>query len=210
MDKKQFLKDNLFLFQNIEETEIQRLLSLGEINEENFSQGKILQNCKNHCKIGIIVKGKAIIKSGDDGVIIKKLSQNDIYGVASLFDTPAHLTSVVAVTDCTVITMDKAFVETCIKENNQVALNYIEFLAKRVSFLNRKINAYTAKSAENKLYTYLLQLPREENEINLPVDMSTVAKMLGIGRATLYRALEKLENNGTILKQDKKIFLKEV
>lgn len=210
MDKKQFLKDNLFLFQNIEETEIQRLLSLGEINEENFSQGKILQNCKNHCKIGIIVKGKAIIKSGDDGVIIRKLSQNDIYGVASLFDAPAHLTSVVAVTDCTVITMDKAFVETCIKENNQVALNYIEFLAKRVSFLNRKINAYTAKSAENKLYTYLLQLPREDNEIILPVDMSTVAKMLGIGRATLYRALEKLENSGTIIKQDKKIFLKEV
>jgi CRP-like cAMP-binding protein len=112
--------------------------------------------------------------------------------------------------DCTVITFSKSFVEACIRENSRVSLNYIEFLSKRVSFLNKKINAYTAKSAENKLYTYLLQLPRTENEIILPVDMSTVAKMLGIGRATLYRAFDKLEQNGTIIKKDKKIFLNEV
>ena len=40
--------------------------------------------------------------------------------------------------------------------------------------------------------------------------MSTIAKMIGIGRATLYRAFEKLEKNGTITKQDKKIILNEV
>jgi hypothetical protein len=34
--------------------------------------------------------------------------------------------------------------------------------------------------------------------------------MLGIGRATLYRAFDKLEQNGTIIKKDKKIFLNEV
>ena len=210
MDKKQFLMDNFFLFQKIKESEIQKLLSYGEIYEENFAQGETLQNSKNYSKIGIIIKGKAIIKSGDDGVIIKKLSKNDIYGVASLYDTPTHLTSVIAITECTVLTIDKAFVEACIIQNSQVALNYIEFLAKKVSFLNRKINAYTAKSADNKLYTYLLQLPREENRIKLSVDMSTIAKMLGIGRATLYRAFEKLEKNGTITKQDKKIILNEV
>ena len=210
MDKKQFLIDNFFLFKGINETEICRLFSFGNANEEHYQQGDILQNNKNHCKIGIILKGKAIIKSGDDGVIIKKLSNNDIYGAASLFDNPTHLTSVIAVSDCTVLTFEKAFIERCIKENNQVSLNYISFLSQRVSFLNKKINAYTAKSAENKLYTYLLQLPRCENEIKLSVDISTIAKMLGIGRATLYRAFEKLEKNGTIIKRDKKIILNEV
>ena len=169
-----------------------------------------MQNYKTNCKIGIIIKGKAIIKSGDEGVIIKKLEKNDVYGAASLFDTPSHLTSVVALTDCSVLTMNKEFIENCIKENTTVSLNYIEFLAKRVSFLNRKINAYTAKSAENKLYMYLLQLPRIDNSIILSVEMSTVAKMLGIGRATLYRAFDKLEQNGTITKKDKKIILNEV
>lgn len=210
MDIKSYLKENFILFKNLNQNEIDKILLYDGIYEENFSQGDIMQNNKTLCKIGIIVKGKAIIKSGEDGVIIKKLEKNDVFGVASLFDNPKHLTSVIATTDCSIITMNKSFIENCIKENNKIALNYIEVLAKRVSFLNTKINAYTAKSAENKLYTYLLQLPRLNNEIELTVDMSTIAKMLGIGRATLYRAFDKLENNGIIIKNDKKIILKEV
>ena len=35
--------------------------------------------------------------------------------------------------------------------------------------------------------------------------MSTLAKMIGIGRATLYRAFEKLEFSGLIIKNDKNI-----
>ena len=210
MDTKQFLIDNFFLFQNINKTEIYRLFSFGSIVEEHYHQGDILQNYESDCKIGIILKGKAIIKSGNDGAIIRKLSKNDVYGVASLFDNPTHQTTVIAVADCTVLTLEKAFVERCIQENSQVSLNYISFLAQRIGFLNKKINAYTAKSAENKLYTYLSQLPRNNNEIILSMDMSTVAKMLGIGRATLYRAFDKLEQNGSIIKNDKKIIFNEV
>ncbi len=210
MNIKQFLQDNFFLFNGLDDKKIERLLTINGISEERYSQGDIMQNNKTSCKIGILVKGKAIIKSGDDGVIIRKLNSNDIYGAACLFDPPKHLTVVKAVTDCTVITMNKEFVEGCISEEKGISINYIEFLAKKISFLNTKINAYTAKSAENKLYTYLLQLPREDRVIDLMVDMSTIAKMIGIGRATLYRAFEKLENSGTITKHDKKIILNEV
>ena len=210
MDINQLLRENFFLFRDLDNKQVEKLLSLDGISKEHYAQGDIMQNNKTACKIGMIIKGKAIIKSGEDGVIIRKLNPNDVYGAACLFDSPKHLTIVKAVTDCTVITMNKQYIESCILEENKISLNYIEFLAKRISFLNTKINAYTAKSAENKLYTYLLQLPREENVINLSIDMSTIAKMIGIGRATLYRAFEKLEKNGTITKQDKIIILNEV
>lgn len=210
MDIKQFLRDNFFLFNGLDDKKIEKLLTIKGVTEEHYSQGDIMQNNKTLCKIGIIVKGKAIIKSGDDGVIIRKLNPKDVYGAACLFDSPTHLTIVKAVTDCQVITMNKDFVEKCILEEKSISINYIEFLAKRISFLNTKINAYTAKSAENKLYAYLLQLPREKNVIDLKVDMSTIAKMIGIGRATLYRAFEKLEKNGTITKNVKQIILNEV
>ena len=210
MEMKQILRDNFFLFKGLDDKKIEKLLNIKGISLVNYSPGEIMQNNKTLCKIGIIIKGKAIIKSGDDGVIIRTLSINDVYGAACLFDTPKHLTIVKAVTDCTVITMNKEFVEDCILEEKTVSINYIEFLAKRISFLNTKINAYTAKSAENKLYTYLLQLPREENVINLRIDMSTIAKMIGIGRATLYRAFDKLEKNGLITRNDKQIILNEV
>lgn len=210
MTRKQFLCENFSLFKGIDEKTIDKILEFDGICEESFNPNDIMQDNSVSSKICIILKGKAIIKSGDYGVIIKKLSKNDIYGAAALFDKPKHLTIVKAVTECTVISMSKNFVEQCIAESFIFAKNYIEFLSKKVSFLNSKINAYTAKSAENKLYAYLLQLPRQNNVITLPVDMSTLAKMIGIGRATLYRAFEKLELNGTIIKNEKNIILNEV
>ena len=210
MTKKQFLLDNFFLFKNVDEKIFEKLLTYNGICEENFSSGEIMQNNSINSKLCIILKGKAIIKSGDDGVIIRKLAKNDVFGAAALFDSPHHLTIVKCVTDCTVISLTKEFVDFCIKTDANMAINYIEFLSKKISFLNSKINAYTAKSAENKLYAYLLQLPRQENIIILPTDMSTLAKMIGIGRATLYRAFDKLEESGLIIRKDKNIIIKEV
>lgn len=210
MDKKHFLKENFFLFKDLSEEEINDLICMDGIDEEFFSVGKIMQDCSRCEKIGIIVKGKAIIKSDENGVIIRKLFKNDIYGVASLFNKPSYSTIVKSVSDCTVITMNKDFISKCIGKETRIAKKYIEFLSERINFLNTKISSFTAKNAENKLYNYLLQLPREDNVINLKVDMSTIAKMIGIGRATLYRAFDKLEQNGTITKKEKIIILNEV
>lgn len=210
MDKEKYLCENFFLFKDVPNQFLTDAFKYEGINENKFSQGEVIQNCE-HCDcIGIVIKGKAVVKSNSDGVIINKLNKNDVYGVAALFDKPTYSTIVQAVTDCTIITLNKSFITRCIIDNPKVALNYVEFLAKKVSFLNKKINAYTAKSAENKLYTYLLQLPRIGNVLELNIDMSTIAKMVGIGRATLYRSFEKLEKNGTITKIDKKIIFNEV
>ena len=210
MDIKKFLDENFILFNGLPPHSIDELVSFGGINEQKFLQGEIIQSCNSCDKIGILVKGKAVIRSDIDGVIINKLGKNSIYGAAALFDEPTYKTIVQAVTDCSIITIDKQFIVHCIETYPQIALNYICFLAKKISFLNNKINTYTAKNAENKLFAYLFQLPRVDNYLELTQDMSTIAKMLGIGRATLYRSFDKLEKNGLIIKKDKKIIFNEV
>lgn len=210
MDIKQYLNESFFLFKGIPNKDIDAFLAFDGIREAHFLSGDTIL-CSNKCEsIGIVAKGKATIKSGENGVIIKKLQKGDIFGVAGLFNKSAHSTIIKATSDCTVITLDKGFVEKCISKNHTCALNYITLLAEKIAFLNKKINSYTAKSAENKLHSYLLQLPRDGNTLELNIDMSTLAKMIGIGRATLYRAFEKLEANGTITKNDKFIIFNEV
>ena len=206
-----FIKDNFFLFINIDDDKKDYMLKFDGFSIEQYSPDEIMHNSSNNERIGIILKGKANIRSGEDGVIIKKLIPGDTYGAASLFDKPTYLTQVNASTNCLVATFNRDFVEKCIAFDSIVAKNYIAFLAKRISFLNTKINSYTAKNAENKVYSYLSQLPRnDDNSIDLKVSLSTLAKMIGIGRASLYRALEKLESDGIITKLDKKIYLNEV
>ena len=210
MDKIKYLKDNFVLFNGLSNVEIEHLLDGCDVCEYKYSPGEIIQSKATDSRIGIITKGRAVIRSGVNGVIINKIGKNDIFGVASLFDTPSHFTTIHAVTDCYVIGFDKDFIEYCIKNSPSFSLNYIELLSRKISFLNEKINAYTAKSAESKLYAYLLLLPRHGNTVELQSDMSTIAKMIGIGRATLYRSFEKLISSGTITKIDKNIILNEV
>lgn len=210
MNEIEFLYENFFLFKGLDKKKIDKLINQNGIEKKKYLSGDLMLSNTTSSQIGIITKGKAIIKSGSDGAIIKKLGSFDLFGVASLFDEPSHLTYVQAITDCEVIAMSKEFVTNCILEEKTVSLNYIELLAKKIGFLNAKINAYTAKSAENKLYTYLLQQPRTDNYVELNQDMSLIAKMLGIGRATLYRAFDKLVNSGIITKKDKFIIFNEV
>lgn len=203
------LKD-IFLFNGISKKDISHLCTFSGCEIVNYERNELMLSANTDKKIGILLEGKATIISGDDGVIIKKLISNDIYGVAILFDEPKYLTKVIASSKCTVLTLNRDFVQKCIEYNSKIALNYIEYLAKKISFLNSKISSYTAKTAENKLYSYLLQLPREGNKVVLKTDFSGIAKMLGIGRASLYRAFEKLENDDLIIKNNKEITLKEV
>ena len=205
-----FLQDNFFLFKGLKSDEIEELLTFSGASTKEFSPKEIIQDKENYDCIGLIVSGKAFIKSGINGAILNKLNTSSVYGGAAIFKPPTHSTIVEAVTKCKVFTFSKEFIENCISKNHQTSLNYINFLAEKIDFLNNKINYFAGKSSESKLYCFLNQLPKTDNYAVLSYDMSTIAKMLGIGRATLYRAFEKLESDNLITKKDKIIIFNEV
>jgi CRP-like cAMP-binding protein len=209
MNNIEILK-NCFLFKDIENNIFEACCGFEGYYSETYAPSSVLQNSNTDKKIGIIIKGKAVITSSEDGVIIKKLGNNDIYGVAILYDSTKYLTQVKAISECKVLILEKLFVDKCISYNSKIAMNYITFLANKIGFLNSKISSFTAKSIENKLMTYLLQLPNTDGFVHLTADYSTIAKSLGIGRASLYRAFDKLEKDGQIIKNDKNILIKEV
>ena len=208
---KNFIKDNLFLFENVDLSAIDAMLSFDGVEILEYLPHDVILNSQTKENMGLIYRGSAVIRSGEDGVILRKLGAGDTYGAASLFDKHSYSTAVIATSGCVVISFSKEFIEKCIAYDKTVALNYVTFLAKRISFLNTKIDAFSAKNAEDKLYSYLINLPRDENnEVEITVSFSTMSKMLAIGRASLYRSFEKLEQSGVITKNGKKIILNEV
>ncbi len=211
MNQKEYeILKTTFLFKGTDEKIVAGCCENGGFETVTYSPADIMQSANTEKSIGIIIKGKAFITSGDDGVVIRKLFPGDVYGAAILFDSPVYLTKVIALSECTVLTVYKSFVENAISLDKKVALNYIEFLSSKIGFLNSKISSYTAKNAESKLMAYLLQLPRENGTVVLKTDYSAIAKAIGIGRASLYRSFEKLEKDGLITKNNKNIIIKEV
>ena len=90
-------------------------------------------------------------------------------------------------------------------------MNYVRFLSDRIRFLNSKIATFTADSAKSKLMRYLVSQAELQNNpegnVVLPVSCQKLAESLNIGRASLYRAFEQLENDGLIRRSGKAVAL---
>ena len=85
--------------------------------------------------------------------------------------------------------------------------NYLAFLSEKIRYLNRKIVTLTAGSAERRL-AYFLDTSIPENAADIPtitVPMNSLAEMLNLGRASLYRAADRLSEEGFIERDGKTI-----
>ena len=151
----EILKDT-FLFQNISKKDIEHCCGFKGCEIITYKKNDIMLSANSKRNIGIILDGKATIISGDEGVIIKKLESGDIYGVAILFDEPKYLTKVIARGKTSVLILNREFIQACIEYNTQISFNYIEYLAKKISFLNKKVATFSSEIVEEKLRSFLL------------------------------------------------------
>ena len=82
--------------------------------------------------------------------------------------------------------------------------NFIGLLSKKIVYLNKKISSYTVGTSENKL-AYFIYENEIDGIVSANMSFSDIAVMLDIGRASLYRALEKLESENLIKREGKTI-----
>ena len=90
-----------------------------------------------------------------------------------------------------------------LESNSLLMKNYLEFLSQKIVYLNKKISSYTAKSTESKV-AYFLCENEVDDVVSTDMSFSDIAVMLDIGRASLYRALDKFESEN-LTKRDGKI-----
>ena len=88
-----------------------------------------------------------------------------------------------------------------------IALNIIKFQNDRIAFLNKKIETFSAGSVEEKLACYILSEYKKYGNCELPLNRMKTADKLGVGRASLYRALDSLVESGIIELETKKIYI---
>lgn len=157
--------------------------------------------------ICVILEGSAIVKKGE--TVISHLKKYDLYGAAFLYnDISVFRNTVTALTPLSVAVLTRDGVDILLKSDPAFSLGYIKYLSHRVTFLNEKIEGYTAQSAEEKLLRYLKKNSENQNgKCEIAVSMKELSSVLCISRASLYRVLDSLEQSGKIRREDKKIFI---
>ncbi len=192
------------------EKNIQKYFSAGSIEFCAYVGGELIYSpLSEKRRVGILLSGSANVLpvGGEDNAMLKILCPEEMFGVANLYSPELDFPSVItARTACRVLFIDgEAF--SLLIENDKSALRaYLSFLNNKIGYLNKKISTLTAPTAEKKLALFLA-----ENEcggaLQGNISMSAVADMLGVGRASLYRALDSLAAEGLIIKDGKKILI---
>ena len=189
---------NCFLFEGLSDDEITQILNCFE-KTVNINKGEQLYR---NGMIGIITSGCATIKRHNDvgdAITIRTISQNDLFGAASVFGSwKDGMSSITAKTPCEILYISEEKFCDVLKQYPQISINYITYLSDRIRFLNRKLDAFTAKSTEERLYEYLLSQADCDGNISLGFGMAELARRLQVGRTSIYRDIESLESKKLI------------
>ena len=158
--------------------------------------------------ICIIIKGEARVSKGE--TVISHLKDGEIFGAAFLYNQSYEFeNTVTALTPLKVVIIEKSGIDELIKCDSSISFNYISYLSERIGFLNSKIEGYTKPSAEEKLMLYLKKNADMNNgKCEISVSMTELSHVLQISRASLYRVIENLEQQGKIYRDGKKIYVK--
>jgi len=158
--------------------------------------------------LGILLAGKAEVrKSGSgDGVLLTRITAPGLFGAASLFvDGGEYVSEITALQPCSILFLPQDLLTECMRRDFVLVENYLCFLSERVRFLNGKIDGFTQASAESRLAWYLLDISEGSGAACVPVSLKSLANVLNLGRASLYRALEALTEAGLIERDGKRI-----
>ena len=199
----------LFIFEGLSKTQTEKIIS-DFPNAKKYKKGEIIyseSDFKN--ALGFIIKGKATAVSNNSrNTLLQSFCENMCFGAASLFGkTDIYVSTVTAKTDMEILFLSENRLKEIFKEYPQTALNYIAFLSDKIRFLNTKLRIISSMGAEDMVLTYLKSIVNSDGVATIPQNMTSVAKTLGLSRASLYRVLETLTENGKIIKNNNEIRL---
>ena len=177
-----------------------RLYSSGSY-VKRYQSGEILLSPESSEKmIGMILSGKAVVMTPDSGksALLRCLDKGDLFGIASFFIKESYVSVIRATSSGKMLCIPEAAIRELLESDRAFLYRYLEFLSGRICYLNKKIGYLTAGSAERRLARYLASF--EEDSFKLPLSLSALSEVLDIGRASLYRSVERLTEDGFIQK----------
>jgi len=200
------------LFHAVDKTELIRIFAELNISEVHFKKDALLALQDELCNRLIIllkgsVKGEIINPSGrvikvDDIFAPNPLAILFLFGQDNRF--PVQITTLEAVT---ALIIPKQAILKMLSMNQTLLKNYLDIVSKFASTLSQKLRIMSFFTIRQKLSMYILDLAKEvqSDSVELPKTKSALAEYFGVSRPSLERELTKMQNDGLIVAEKKKI-----
>ena len=198
------LKDHP-LFNEVSEDYLKTKLQTDSFSLKEFKSHTVAYSSKTDSVcVGVILTGKVhvLANNGQDGTLLKKMNSGDIFGIANLYaDHEPFPSKIITEASAKIAFIDGDKFKEIIEGDPTLLKNYLTYLTQKIIYLNKKVATFSADSSEKKLAIYIGE--NVKNGIfSPPCSMTQVAALLGMGRASLYRAIDCLRQHGIIEDQD--------
>ena len=198
--------DSLFLFDGLNPEEIDEIIpSLPPAVK--FNKGELIYSSQSFTRaIALVISGAAKAETNNaHRVVMKRFLPGMCFGAAAVFGGEAYVSRITAETETEVPFITEDILISLFEKYPKTAINYIAFLSDKIRFLNNKLSVLSCPSAESAVLKYLVSAADKDGYAVIPENMTMLSKMLGLGRASLYRSLDSLEKNGNIIRENNKI-----
>ena len=197
------------LFSGLPLSLLQAVLPKQQVSFLRFKRGEtLLPVVQDGPAIGFLLRGEARLQGANGETPLETLLPGDVFGCEALFLSGGEQVGTVVATKAgEAALLSKSAVTQLLEREPLFALRLIRYLSQRVVTFSGKIGLYTGGSAEEKLAQYLFSGFGDYKTCELELSMSQLALLLQIGRASLYRAFDSLEEKGAIARDGKNIRL---
>lgn len=198
--------DSLFLFDGLNPEEIEEIISSLPLAVK-FNKGELIYSSQSFTRaIALVISGAAKAETNNaHRVVMKRFLPGMCFGAAAVFGGEAYVSRITAETKTEVQFITEDILISLFQKYPKTAINYIAFLSDKIRFLNNKLSVLSCPSAESAVLKYLVSAADKDGYAVIPENMTMLSKMLGLGRASLYRSLDSLEKNGHIIRENNKI-----
>ena len=147
-------------------------------------------------------------------VVLRLVGPGDAFGGVGAFGDPVYPVSAEAVELASALSWNSATMRQLLETENQIALNALRFVAKRLHDLQRLYRQAMTERVERRVARALLRLVHEAGrrvdegvEIDFPISRQDVAEMTGTTVFTVSRLLSAWEERGIVKSGRQRIVL---
>ena len=200
------LKDTL-LFQNLNDTEIQRILYCSHAETLTFPKGQtIIFPDDKPAVLYLILEGTVILEQYNymgKPMNIEYRSAGSLFGETDVFlDKDSFGYTVRTESPCRILTADRSFfLRTCEKNcehHSQAIFNMLHIFALDNHQKQERLDLLTCGELEQRLARYLLENRTGADTVFLSMNRSELAAYLNTTRPSLSRTLSGLQNQGAL------------
>lgn len=199
----------IYLFKNLEETEITALLRCLSVRFINFKQRKKIASRLDKIENLYIVLSGSVRESwySEDGDLITSIDyrEGDIIGLEYVSGTRKTFSGeIVALEDTSVMGVDSfRFLNPCnnfCPRHTKLINNAFSYLAKQNIKLLNRIKEITMPTTKQKVMCYLTNIRStvKSNSFDIPYNRQELADYLGVERSALSKELSDLQKEGYI------------